>query len=199
MMENMQNNDSDYIWCKLDLFHLDETVELCGSCVGKNLYQKEDLMTVLDKQDSFFYLLMDQDGMVIGYVFFEMADRKELAGYFKIEQARFLSIIEPADRIVHFRSIGIAEKMRGKQLSDRLMDFALTSARECLQADVMIGAFWKKRGNVPMERALSDFGFRRFATVEKIWYDRADLICPVCGGRCVCPAEIYYKRLRKEI
>lgn len=192
----MQNNDSDYIWRKLDLFHLNETVELCGSCVGENLYQKEDLMMILDKQDSFFYLLMDQDGMVIGYVFFEITDRKELAGYFKIEQARLLSIIKPADRIVHFRSIGITEKMRGKQLSDRLMDFALECSRERLRADVMIGAFWKKRGRVPMKRVLSGFGFRHFATVEKIWYDRTDLICPVCSGRCVCPAEIYYKRLK---
>ncbi len=194
----MQNNDSDYILSKLDFSHIDEAVELCGSCVGKNLYRKEYLMSILDKQDSFFYLLMDRDGAVIGYVFFEMAERKELAGYFKMEQERLLSIIYPMDMAVHFRSIGIAEEMRGKQLPDRLMNFALAFSRERLQADVMIGAFWKKGGKVPMERVLSGFGFKHFATAEKIWYDKTDLICPVCNGRCVCPAEIYYKRLKGE-
>ena len=99
----------------------------------------------------------------------------------------------------NMRSIGIIPEYRNRRLSNYLVEQCLQWLIEKTEADIVIGVCWKPGGKVPMEKTLKRYEFSHLADVRRLWYDRVDLICPVCRGRCECDAAIYYKRLERNV
>ena len=48
-----------------------------------------------------------------------------------------------------------------------------------------------------MEKNLKKFGFCYLVNSKRVWYDKKELICPICNGRCKCDGAIYYKILER--
>lgn len=71
-----------------------------------------------------------------------------------------------------------------------LADLPAMARLSVLGADLAFGVFWKPRGRFPMGRTLAACGFRSLGEARRVWYDRDDLVCPYCQGRCVCLAEV---------
>ena len=138
--------------------------------------------------------------MLCGYVYFQKTSQNEMADFLKIDQAVLKKLMgSEKNTLVNFRSIGIEPKMRNKGLSEILFSFAIEYSQKILKADYMLGAFWKKYDEIPMESNLRKFKFEHLLTVKNMWYENEKLICPVCKGRCTCSAEIYIKELKEEM
>lgn len=179
---------------------LAEAASLCGECVGENLYTEAQLAEAVGKRDEQFYLLMTPEGSAAAYIYFR------LIGLTEAERlARYpLGVESPIFRrevvIGNLQSIGVRREYRNHRLAERLVDTFLSWLIRESDADMAFGVFWKPEGRVPMEPVLKRFGFCYLTDSKKVWYDKKDLICPVCRGRCCCDAAIYYKLLeRKEM
>lgn len=184
---------------KLKPSDIDAAAELCGQCVGRNLYSRAFLANILKRRSHYFYLLTAPGEEAAGYIYFFLSNMDEISALYGIPRERLTAVSPKADAVIGvLQSIGIAERWRGQKLSARLMDFYL----EYLQAEEPVGAafgvFWKPEGRVPMEKNLKRTGFCHLEDVPRFWYDVAELICPYCKGRCICDAAIYYKTLNEE-
>lgn len=179
---------------------LQEIVQMCDRCVGENLYSENEIRKAIEDDDSYIYLLKEEKEGLCGYVYFQKTGLDELAAFLKTEKTLFQQAIgcENAS-FINFRSIGIDGKMRNNGLSEKLFGFSVDYSEKYLKADYMFGAFWKQDKTVPMLSNLQKYGFSYFSTIEKMWYDKPGLICPVCGGRCICSAEIYFKKLKEDV
>ena len=57
---------------------------------------------------------------------------------------------------------------------------------------------WNAGGKVPLERALQECKFVHLFSAKMIWYNKKELYCPYCKGRCKCDAEVYFKKVKER-
>ncbi len=177
---------------------LDAAADLCDRCVGKNLYPRDALASVLDDPAHFFYLLTTPEREVAGYIYFSLTDLDTMAALCKLPVERMAEISPKASPVVgNLRSIGVAERFRDCHLSTELLRFALDYLRTKTAADVGVGICWKAGGVVPVEKTVKRLGFRFLSDAHRVWYDNDALVCPYCVGRCRCDAAIYYIPLKE--
>ena len=185
---------------KLKLQRLSEkyilkTSQLCDRCVGKNLYTTDYLASILHEKNHFFYLLLTDKDVLVGYMYFIMMDRAEFASLSKLDTLHLSHLCNGNDdKIGNLRSIGVAEPFRNKGLSKELIQFSLDELTS-LGADVAVALCWKAGAVVPMRHTMLSCGLKYLTDAHRVWYDIKDLECPYCIGRCKCDAEVYYKRL----
>lgn len=185
---------------KMGIKDISAVVRMCDQCVGEKLYSESEIRDAAANPDSFIFLLKNQENMLCGYVYFQKTSQNEMADFLKIDQAVLKNLMgSEKNTLVNFRSIGIEPKMRNKGLSEILFSFTIEYSQKILKADYMLGAFWKKYDEIPMESNLRKFKFEHLLTVKNMWYENEKLICPVCKGRCTCSAEIYIKELKEEM
>lgn len=185
----------EFTFQPLDAERLDEAAELCGACVGENLYPRSLLAAILGDPERQFWLLSAPGGEIAGYIYFFLSDLPAMARLSKLPQSRLAAVSPKRDPVIgNLQSIGVAEPWRGRGLSRTLVDFYLDRLF-AMGADLAFGVFWKPRGRFPMGRTLAACGFRSLGEAQRVWYDLDDLVCPYCQGRCVCPAEVCYKAL----
>lgn len=181
----------------LDRAHVQQAAALCDECVGANLYREEALKEVLEKPESYFFMLTDQTGRIVGYISFHRSDINEAAEFLRSTPEQVARYLDPSRYLVQLQSIGVLPAMRHKGLAVRLLEFALAFSREVLHADLAFVACWRQGDFVPMYDNIRKFGFTHLYTVPKMWYNVPDLYCPYCKGRCTCSAEIYAIDLKK--
>lgn len=183
---------------KLTEAYLDQATELCFRCVGENLYPKSYIASILHDPDHYFNLLLSPDGDIVGYIYFHLTGLEDAAREMKVP-LEVLSTISGAKRpvVAQFQSIGVSPAYRRMGLAWRLQEMALEEARRA-GADAAVCMAWVVNGRAPMGDNLVDAGFRYLTDSHMAWYDREDLVCPVCRGRCRCDAAIYYKTLEKR-
>ena len=92
------------------------------------------------------------------------------------------------------QSVGIKEAFRRQGLAVLLMEHALAQFAGKGVENVFI-ICWNAGGKVPLEKALQKCQFVHLSSAKQIWYDKKDLFCPYCKGRCKCDAEVYFKRI----
>ncbi|MCD8331775.1 MAG: hypothetical protein LUB63_04490, partial [Oscillospiraceae bacterium] len=172
-----------------------ETARICDRCVGENLYSKEYLATIVHDPEHFFYLLFSKGNTPVGYMYFIMMDRGELARISKLDGVQLDRLCGESDvSIGNLRSIGLDEPYRSKELSAQLIRFSLAQLAS-LGARLAVGLCWKAGQSVPMRKTMEVCGMQYLTDAHRVWYDIDGLVCPYCGGRCECDAEVYYKRL----
>lgn len=169
--------------------------QLCDRCVGKNLYPKDYLAAVVHDPSHFFYLMFSGDDTPVGYMYFIVMDRAELARISKLDAAQLDRLCdEPDIRIGNLRSIGLVEPYRNKGLSEALIRFSFAQLTS-LGVHLAVGLCWKPGQFVPMQKTMELCGMQYLTDAHRVWYDIDDLECPYCSGRCECDAAVYYKRL----
>ncbi len=172
-----------------------EAAKMCDRCVGKNLYTKDYLASIIHQPEHFFYLLLSDADELAGYMYFILMDRGELASISKLDAVHLDRLCKENDEIIgNLRSIGVEEPFRGKGLSMELIGFSLSQLAS-LGATVAVGLCWKHGTVVPMRKTMLSCGFQYLTDARRPWYDIEGLECPYCSGRCECDAEVYYKRL----
>lgn len=177
---------------------VNEACLLCDECVGENLYGAEDIAATIGAADKFFYLLKNEAGEDVGYIYYYLTDLECIAEYAKLAVERFHAIYPRTDKkIGKIQSVGLKAEYRGIGLAAHMINFILKNLKE-LSIDVAFIICWKPRGIVPLGKALGECKFDYLAEAKKVWYDDLELICPYCNGRCLCDAEVYYKLLDRE-
>lgn len=175
--------------------YITEAAQMCDRCVGKNLYTKDYLASILHEPGHFFYLLLSDEDVLAGYMYFIMMDRTELASVSKLDTMQLNRLCKGTDEIIgNLRSIGVDEPFRNKGLSKELILFSLEQLAS-LGAHVAVALCWKAGVVVPMRQTMLSCGLQYLTDAYHVWYDIEDLECPYCSGRCECDAEVYYKRL----
>ena len=194
-----ENTAGDYIdGLKLERLcedNLDKACRLCDDCVGKDMYTRDYLSDIMTDGRSVFYLLTDPSGEPAAYIFFQPTDLERIAAFTKLGESTVRSIAGDKTTLIHYRSVGVGRKFRGRRLSQKLME-RMFSECEAQNIDYIFGACWRQGDNVPMKKVMEQCGFVHIARVEKLWYDEEQLYCPICKGRCSCSAEIYYKKFK---
>lgn len=175
--------------------YLDRVTELCARCVGENLYPRSYIASIIHNPDHYFSLLLSREGEIAGYIYFHLCTLEEAAAEAKLSRGE-LSVIAPAEHpvVAKFQSIGVAPPYRHLGLARRLVELALGQAREA-RADAAMCIAWKVGDRVPMGDNVLSCGFRYLTDSHLVWYDKENLVCPYCGGRCRCDAAIFYKTL----
>jgi len=174
---------------------LTQAQALCDRCVGKNLYSRQDLERALQDPDHFFCLLKTQTGETAGYVYWLIETASDLAECTGLEISRLPGTgCNSSAPIGKIQSVGLESSYWGWGLAPQMISCGLEGLKRCgIQTAFVV--CWKKGNHVPLHKAVSQCGFVHLATAERIWYNHPNLVCPHCGGRCECDAEIYFKDL----
>ncbi len=175
---------------------LPQLVKLCAICVGENLYTESALKEAMASQDKIIFALVTPDNELVAYIYLTLIDFAEAQ---KLSNNNLDSLKKVGfDESVHIgnvQSIGVAPAYRKQHLSIVLVKKALRWFEDSTAADIAFAIAWNKQGEVPMARTFESHDFKVLTIAKKVWYNKLDLICPVCKGRCKCDATIYYKRL----
>ncbi len=167
-------------------------IDLCDFCVGKNMYTREYMESVLHNPNHRFYLLKNKNDEIVAYTYFYLTDLDDMAEFTKTSKEQLSAMSRKEQPVIgNIRSIGIAEKYRHHHLGVDLMSFSIEEMKR-MNADVVFGAFWKINGTFPMAASLKKFDFKHLIDAHNIWYNNEKLYCPVCKGRCKCDAALYY-------
>jgi len=54
---------------------------------------------------------------------------------------------------------------------------------------------WVYHNSVPARHVFEHLGYTKLYRRKMLWYNNENYKCVICGGRCVCDAEVYYKKL----
>ena len=178
---------------------LEQAVMLCAKCVGENLYTKAMIEASIKRQDECFYLLLTREKRAIAYIYFTLMNLDEAEQLAKQPLSIFKEITQKDTlKIGNLQSIGILPEYRKQQLSIYLVDVFLQWIIKNSGAEIAFSVCWKPNGEIPLKRTLIEHGFEYLADAKGVWYDREQLICPICEGRCECDAAIYYKKLERS-
>ena len=186
---------------RLELLGFEEAGEakkLTDFCVGTNLYSVEDFETVYYDCDSWFYFLKTESGENAGYIYFILSDMKYIENYTGIPGKYYTDIFGMDDPVVgDLKSGGVLPAFRKKKLSLQMYRFAVGELEE-KGAEVLTGICWEYDGKIPIAPTLEHLGFKYLTTAFRPWYNHLKLICPVCKGRCVCDAAVYFKIINQK-
>ena len=194
---NLENKGMFYLK-SLSEDEVNESRLLCDECVGENLYGAKEIASTIGAMDRFFYLLKSEAGENVGYIYYYLTSPEYIAKYAKLDAEMFRKVYSRTDKKVgKIQSVGLKEEYRGIGLAVQMINFILEKLKE-ISVDITFIVCWKPDGIVPLGKALLECKFDYLAEAEKVWYDDTALICPICHGRCLCDAEVYYKRLGGE-
>lgn len=178
---------------------IEETLQLMDRCVGENLYQKEELEQAIGSSERAFLLLRTAEGELAGYIYYYLTNEKQIAEDTRLTEQRIQQVCQqdtlaPVGKI---QSVGIKEAFRRQGLAVWLMKYALRQFAEKGIGEVFI-ICWNAGGKVPLERALQECRFVHLFSAKMIWYNKKELYCPYCKGRCKCDAEVYFKKVKER-
>ncbi len=168
---------------------------IADECVGKGLYSPQEMEEAADTDSKCIYVLETKDGEIVGYIYFFLTDRKSTAAEMKADERLLQTVCTDAAKPVgRIQSVAIRHAFRENGFSKKLVQFAF-DALSAEGAGCVFTACWKKGDKVPLRATVQSCGFHFLAETENVWFDKEELFCPYCGGRCRCSAEIYYKRV----
>ena len=201
-IQKIETSGGEFYLQPLEKEDIEETLGLMDQCVGENLYQKEELEQTIGRGDKAFLLLKTAEGELAGYIYYYLTTADQIAedarlGVQKIRQVcgqdALASVREP-QFVGKLQSVGIKQAFRRQGLAVLLMEHALWQFAKMGMENVFI-ICWNAGGKVPLEKALQKCRFVHLSSAKMIWYDKKDLFCPYCKGRCKCDAEVYFKRI----
>ena len=196
-IQKIKTSGGEFYLRPLEKEDIEETLQLMDRCVGENLYQKAELEQTIGRQDRAFLLLKTAEGELAGYIYYYLTTVDQIAEDARLgaQKIRLVCGQGESQSVGKFQSVGIKEAFRRQGLAVLLMEHALAQFAGKGIENVFI-ICWNAGGKVPLEKALQKFQFVHLSSAKRIWYDKKDLFCPYCKGRCKCDAEVYFKRIR---
>ena len=148
-------NIEELILTPLTLEYLDQATQLCGKCVGENLYTKSIIKATIKQQNQQFFLLITPQKKAVAYIYFKLINLREAELLSKKSLSKLKQIVKKDDLIIgNLQSIGVLAEYRKCKLSEYLMKVYLEYLLKNTQADIAFGVFWKKNGEIPMEKVI---------------------------------------------
>ena len=196
MTHEIEAGGQTFSFVRLEPEDLAQALLLCDQCVGKNLYTREELMQAIENENSTFQILKTEEGQIAGYVYYYLTDTEQIARTARLKETKISEVCMHGSEmpVGKIQSVGIREEFRGRGLAGQLVRFALDRLGRMGASEAFI-ICWNIKGQVPLGKVLKECSFTHLTTAKMIWYDKKELYCPYCKGRCKCDAEIYYKRI----
>lgn len=182
---------------KLTGEYLGRVAELCGQCVGENLYPESYLASIMEKPGHFFDLFLTGEDEIAGYCYAYLTSLEEAAAAAKLPADVLATVSLVKNPVVaNIQAVGTAPACRNQGLGRQMLERMLERLRET-DAALAVCIAWKINGFVPLADNLTGCGFQYITDSHLVWYDHEDLVCPYCKGRCKCDAAVYYKMLER--
>ncbi len=190
--------------CRKTIFHsvpleeseINSTLLLMDECVGKNLYNKDDLSKAIKSCDEFFMLYKTEEGVIGGYIYYFLTDKEMLSSSGKIPRKQLDSVYK-GNKCARIQSVGVRKEYSGFGLGTRMIKEALLD-NKMRGVEAVYCVCWAPNGEVPLAFPLYQSGFSHLMKIRDYWAEEESLVCPYCSGRCHCNAEVYYKILKEE-
>ena len=162
---------SEFCLYSLEKEDIEETLQLMDRCVGENLYQKEELEQAIGSSERAFLLLRTAEGELAGYIYYYLTNEKQIAEDTRLTEQKIQQVCQQDTLapVGKIQSVGIKETFRRQGLAVWLMKYALQECR-----------------------------FVHLFSAKMIWYNKKELYCPYCKGRCKCDAEVYFKKVKER-
>ena len=165
-----------------------EALYYCDEYLGEGLYSEEMLKEISTKPHHYFYLL-SQEGESIGIFYCFAAPRSE------IEEITHTHIPSDAPLIGMNRSIALSPAVRGKRLSDLLLNAFSQMLHEKEGVKSIYTLAWIRDKFIPAEGHLCRCGYSYVLQVPHPWKENKGLFCPACKKEnCICDGALYEKR-----
>ncbi|MDD7256577.1 GNAT family N-acetyltransferase [Bullifex porci] len=194
-MHKININGQSFLLRKIKKEDVEQVRRLADSCVGENLYSSKEIASAIDSSDRFFYLLQDQRGEAVGYIYYYITTEERIAEYSKLDEGIFQALpFNHGGRVGKIQSVGVDHEYRGMGISTKMMEFVLDELKK-LSIEAVFIVCWKPKGTIQLQKAITECAFSFLSIAKNVWYNDTRLICPYCKGRCTCDAEVYYKLL----
>lgn len=195
MIRRIEISDRQFYLRPLEIEDIEEALQLMDQCVGKNLYHREELTQAIGSHEKRFMLLKTEEGGLAGYIYYYVTTGDHIADAARIplEKVRW-ACREPLAPVGKIQSVGVKEALRRNGLAVHMLRYALEQFSMMGVEEVFI-ICWNAGGKVPLEKALQKCQFTHLSSAKMVWYNKEDLFCPYCRGRCKCDAEVYFKKV----
>lgn len=196
MMEKIEISGRGFYLRPLEAEDIEEALALCDQCVGKNLYHREELAQAVGSEKRQFLLLRTGEGELAGYIYYYVTTTAEIAADARLAAGKVSRVCKggASAAVGKLQSVGVKEAFRRQGLAAWMMKYALAQFAEMGVEEVFI-ICWNAGGRVPLAKALQKCRFTHLSSAKMVWYDKKDLFCPYCKGRCKCDAEVYFKKV----
>ena len=78
-MHKININGQSFLLRKIKKEDVEQVRRLADSCVGENLYSSKEIASAIDSSDRSFYLLQDQRGEAVGYIYYYITTEERIA------------------------------------------------------------------------------------------------------------------------
>lgn len=222
----IKKSGKEFYLCPLEKEDIEEVLLLCDRCVGKNLYQKEELAQTIGSKERWFLLLKTAEGELAGYIYYYITNAGQIAEDSRIsiekirqacgqtlehvEKMQSAGKIQPVGKMQSAGKMLPAEKLQpvGKIQSVGVKEAFRGQGLAVHMVQYAMNQFsekgirevfiicWNAGGRVPLAKTLQKCRFIHLSSAKKIWYDKEDLFCRIVKGA----ANVMQKFiLRKEI
>ena len=107
-MHKININGQSFLLRKIKKEDVEQVRRLADSCVGENLYSSKEIASAIDSSDRFFYLLQDQRGEAVGYIYYYITTEERIAKYSKLDEGIFQALpFNHGGRVGKNQSVGV--------------------------------------------------------------------------------------------
>jgi len=158
-------------------------VRFTDVAIGQNYYRPEDLRKFT--LNPFSFILLRRDTFEILGARLTLAGGQWL-GTEKLKGAHpALWKVDP-DKVAYFKSIFLADEVRGQSYGVELSLMALSALRKSGHKAVVCHS-WNESPNQSSMRYLKKLGFKELVVIDNFWSE-IDYSCTRCGKPCKCSA-----------
>lgn len=198
MIQRIEISGRAFYLRPLETEDIEEALQLMDQCVGKNLYHRDELMQAIGSHEKRFMLFKTEAGELAGYIYYYVTTGDHIADAARISQEKVRRVCrEPLAPVGKIQSVGVKEEFRRIGLAVHMLGHALEQFAGMGVEEVFI-ICWNAGGRVPLGKALEKCQFTHLSSAKMVWYDKEDLFCPYCKGRCKCDAEVYFKKVSRS-
>ena len=133
------------------------------------------------------------DGEFAGFAVMVPSSAEEIMEKMDMPREDVLAFAGDAQPLI-YKSGAVFPQCERRGVMNALATVGIEKAR-ALGYGALFTSAWVHDGSVPIENTMLRFGFRRLYERHMLWYHDEKYHCIACGGRCVCDAVIYCKKL----
>lgn len=170
-----------------------EIKNLLDASFGAGYMEESAIWEHMHSDKSLLYL-MHQNEELAGVMLFVEEAPCQSNGEMEKAFAEIQSITG-GKRCLHCKFLCTPPKYQRQGFGASITAKALADIQSRQRADVIYTCLWEYENNVPAKRIFEENDFRFYKRLEEPWYGDKDYYCIVCGGRCRCPGQVYYKEL----
>ena len=165
--------------------------ELCTLRFGEGYMDETDFRQWMERPD--FIQVIFMEGDFAGVAVMRPASAAEVAERMGMTEEEVLKITGGGPAVIY--KCAVLRPEYEKRGINRVVAADGLRRAEAAGYSAIFSAAWVCGDVIPAQRTFERLGFTRLYRRKMLWYHNEKYRCVFCGGRCVCDAVIYCKKL----